>query len=38
MDWISFLIGVAIGLVLFGAVLYRLGRKAAERVIAGKMW
>ena len=38
MDLISFLLGVAVGIVLFGRAAYRVGQKAAEWVIGRSMW
>lgn len=38
MDWISFVLGVIFGVVVFGRAAYKIGQKAAERVIGRSMW
>ena len=38
MEWLSFLLGVVVGVVLFWRVAYRIGQKAAEWVIGNRMW
>lgn len=37
-EFLSFLLGVLVGVVVFWRVAYRLGQKAAEWVIGNKMW
>ena len=38
MEWLSFFLGVVVGVVLFWRVAYRIGQKAAEWVIRNRMW
>ena len=38
MEWLSFFLGVVVGVVLFWRIAYRIGQKAAEWVIGNRMW